>query len=605
VIVIESVESGHEPAALRRHAWAAGLLVALGLQCPVGSHAAGCTLTTVELPVHMVGRRAIATIGINGQDVQMLVDSGAWYSTISPAAAAQLHLSPRHVPGFAMGGVVGGAEARVASADLTLIKGKVPNVQFVVGGNDLDSGAMGLLGRNILWYTDTEYDLAHGAIRFVYPSDECAKANMAYWAGNTPVSVISLQNTDPTPLAAIVASAKLNDTTIDVLFDTGATTMVSLAGAKRAGVKESDMKTAGRFSGIGRGSAQSWTASFPRFEIGGEAILNNTLWIGDYELHDADMLLGMDFFLSHRIYMSKKQSRMYFTYAGGPVFARNVEASASEPASGAAASEADAGFDADAYLRRGEASRARGNLRAALADLDRACTLDARNARCFDDRAQVHAELKERDKAAADFDTALRVDPGLVHARLGRIELRETRGDRAGAIEDLAVLDKALAPQSQTRRDMLDLYGKAGDLAGMTTQFDLWVAAHPHDAGVASAYNSRCWRRVSLGVELDKALADCNTSLELDPAVAAHVDSRAWVWLRMGQWQKSLAEFNRGLALDANVASSLYGRGIVRLHLGDKTAADADLAAARKLRATIDADMKREGLSVEQLGPRQ
>ena len=602
--MIEQVSSKPVSRAVRRHAWAAVLLLAAVAQWPASSRAAGCTLTTVELPVHMVGNRAIATIGINGQDVQMLVDSGAWYSTMSPAAAAQLQLKPRYVPGFEIGGIVGGAQARVASADLTLLRGKVPNVQFVVAGNDIRGDVMGLLGRNILWHTDTEYDLAHGAIRFVYPSDGCAKANMAYWAGNSPVSVIALDNKDSTPVAAMVASAKLNGTTVDAMFDTGATTLVSLAAAKRAGVKESDLKSAGRLLGVGRGTARSWTAAFPRFEIGGEAILNNTLEVGDFELEEADMLLGMDFFLSHRIYMSKKQSRMYFTYAGGTVFARNVDAAASEPAAGTAATEADAGADADAWLRRGEASRSRGKLRAALADIDHACTLDPHRAACFDARAQVHAELKEMDKAAEDFDTALRIDPGLVHARLGRIELREAVNDRAGALADLAVLDRGLAPQSQTRLEMMSLYGKAGDLTGMTTQFDLWLAAHPHDAGVASAYNTRCWRRVSLGVELDKALADCNTALDLDPEVAAHVDSRAWVWLRMGQWQKSLAEFNRSLALEADEYSSLYGRGIVRLHLGDRTAADADLAAARKIDATIDADMQREGLSVEQLGPR-
>ena len=97
--MIEQVSSKPVSQATRRHAWAAVLLLAAVAQWPASSRAAGCTLTTVELPVHMVGNRAIATIGINGQDVQMLVDSGAWYSTMSPAAAAQLQLKPRYVPG--------------------------------------------------------------------------------------------------------------------------------------------------------------------------------------------------------------------------------------------------------------------------------------------------------------------------------------------------------------------------------------------------------------------------------------------------------------------------------------------------------------------------
>jgi hypothetical protein len=32
------------------------------------------------------------------------------------------------------------------------------------------------------------------------------------------------------------------------------------------------------------------------------------------------MLLGADFFLSHRILISDSQKKVYFTYNGGPVF---------------------------------------------------------------------------------------------------------------------------------------------------------------------------------------------------------------------------------------------------------------------------------------------
>jgi hypothetical protein len=33
-----------------------------------------------------------------------------------------------------------------------------------------------------------------------------------------------------------------------------------------------------------------------------------------------DMVLGADFFLTHRIYVANNQQKMYFTYNGGPVF---------------------------------------------------------------------------------------------------------------------------------------------------------------------------------------------------------------------------------------------------------------------------------------------
>jgi hypothetical protein len=42
--------------------------------------------------------------------------------------------------------------------------------------------------------------------------------------------------------------------------------------------------------------------------------------IADFELRDADMLIGADFFLSHHIFVSNSQHKLYLTYNGGPVF---------------------------------------------------------------------------------------------------------------------------------------------------------------------------------------------------------------------------------------------------------------------------------------------
>jgi hypothetical protein len=60
-------------------------------------------------------------------------------------------------------------------------------------------------------------------------------------------------------------------------------------------------------------------ASFLSFKVGDEEIHNAHLRVGDTR-EGTDMLLGADFFLSHRIYMSNTQHKLYFTYNGGRVF---------------------------------------------------------------------------------------------------------------------------------------------------------------------------------------------------------------------------------------------------------------------------------------------
>ncbi|MEO8526762.1 MAG: retroviral-like aspartic protease family protein, partial [Caldimonas sp.] len=381
-----------------------GALAAFGLALPLLAHAA-CQVQTLELPVKMVGSRAVATVGINGTPVPLTVDSGAFYSFLTNAAAAQLGLTLRPVYGVRVQGVTGSIDTSLTTVDkLHLLGGDVANVEFAVGGNEPGAGTMGLMGRNLLSFADTEYDLAHGVIRIMIPNDDCAKSNMAYWAGVTPVTEIELIS-ERAKNPAIRARVKLDGYELTALFDTGATTIVSARAARRAGVAEADMKPAGTIYGGGRGSARAWTARFEKFELGGEAVMNNNLRVAEFKMDEAEMLLGIDFFLSHRIYVSKQQSKMFLTYAGGTVFALNKSEAAAAAALDAdpAASGAQAA-NADQLARRGAASAARGDYESALADLNQACTLEPATAAFFAQRGAILEALKRPARAMEDFD---------------------------------------------------------------------------------------------------------------------------------------------------------------------------------------------------------
>jgi tetratricopeptide (TPR) repeat protein/predicted aspartyl protease len=583
---------------------ARGLVAALAVALPVASRA-GCNIARLELPVKMVGGRPITTVGINGTPVRLLVDSGAFFSFLTEGTAAQLKLRLHRLPeGMELQGVAGRIDAKMTTVDhLQLAKGDIPQTDFIVGGNEIGAGAMGLMGRNILAFADTEYDLAHGVIRFVSASDECDKANMAYWAGETPVSIIELLPTYREPRPAIRANLLVNGHELVGLFDTGATTAVSLGAARKVGVKEADMTAGGEMAGAGRGKVDSWTAKFERVEIGDETLLHNRLEVGDFSMRDADMLVGVDFFLSHHIYVSQKRHRMFFTYNGGPVFALNKVDEAARAAAAASAATAQA-MTADELARRGAASQTRGDFAAALADLDRACAMEPDNAGFLATRGVLHDQMKDAAKALADFDAALRRDPELADARLRRAWIHAIRDERDLALQDLAFLDTSLPPQSPLRANMAGLYSHFEMPRPMLAQWNLWIAAHPHDIALEDAHNGRCWARVVLGIELDQALDDCDAAVNVAPKNASFLDSRAWVYLRQGKPNKALADFDRGLAIRADGAWSLYGRGLAHLGLGDAQRGQADLAAARKLNPHIDADIQRSGLPTAPAIPR-
>src|ERR1700678_3883034 len=156
---------------------------------------------------------------------------------------------------------------------------------------------------------------------------DCNKSNLAYWVGkSTPYSVIDLVS-DPslkTPqLSHTLSAAYINGVAIRVEFDTGAeTSILSLKAAARAGIKpySPGVVSAGASYGIGKTTFANYIAPFSSFKMGDEEIKNTRLRIGDIDLPNADMLIGADFFLSHRIYVANSQHKLYFTYNGGPVF---------------------------------------------------------------------------------------------------------------------------------------------------------------------------------------------------------------------------------------------------------------------------------------------
>ena len=136
----------------------------------------------VELHVTMNGRSPMVAVKFNGMDAQMMVDSGAFYSLISQASAAQLKLRTSNTDfDIRITGIDGGSSgvAMATVKEFTMAGTPFHNVEFLVGGSETGNGAVGMLGQNVLGIADVEYDLANGMIRLFRPHD-CRKTNMAY-----------------------------------------------------------------------------------------------------------------------------------------------------------------------------------------------------------------------------------------------------------------------------------------------------------------------------------------------------------------------------------------------------------------------------------------
>lgn len=578
----------------------AGLSLALGAapaladECKVGKIAI--------LPITMRGLRAYTGAKINGREWQFMVDSGAFYSVISPGVATENSLKLMNAPfGLYMRGIGGSATVNVTRVKtFTLAGTDIPNIDFIVGGSEVGVG--GVIGQNILHIADVEYDLSHSIVNLMQAKG-CGNTTLAYWADSQPISMLPLVD-NAGKLAHTQATITVNGRPIRAAFDTGATTVISTSAAAKLGIRPDSpgVVEAGYGGGFGSKMVKAWIIPVTSIGMGGEAIHNAHIRMTDLG-GDTEMLIGADFFLTHRVYVANSQNKIYFTYSGGNFF--NAGEGGKTPiravdATGSALDLKDTAADptdAEGFSRRGMARLAQRDREGALADLDKAVSMGAAEPRYLYQRAMVQQAFGRPQLALADLDKAIGMKPDFTDALMARAGLRLRTGRRAEAEQDADAASKALNAASNTRLALAGLYDALELLEKAIPEFDRWIGAHPVDNDIPSALNGRCWARARLNRDLDKALADCNTAIRKMVRKEAGLDSRALVHLRRGEFADAIKDYDAALAVNPKMAVSLYGRGVAKAKMGQKDAGEKDIAAATELNAKDVARIRKWGVA--------
>ncbi len=559
------------------------------LAAPVGA-ADKCRMSGVaQLPVTMRRSSPMVAAKINGQDVKFIVDSGSFYSMISPASAEALHLPQTLAPdGLMIKGVGGKTQPMMANVrDFGLGGGVVNNMEFLVTGSSFGE-AVGLMGQNILAFVDLELDLGGGAIRMMR-AENCKDENKVYWIKpGEKFSSLAIQ-----PITKyeshIVGSAYLNGKKIRVLFDTGASSSIlGLHAAERAGIKTTSpgVVPSGSIRGNGSRMVPTWIAPFQSFKIGEEEIRDTHLRVGDLDLGEIDMLVGADFFLSHRIYVSYSANKLLFTYRGGPVFDLGRGGNA-ESIDGEAIADTREPSTAEGYSRRGAAYASRGDLPRAIADLTRAVELDPREPEYFYQRGMFYQNSGQRPLALADMDQVISLKTDHQAARLARAALRLQRMQATGngtmddVIADLDVARSTAARDADIHYDIAGLYAGIGAQEQAMAEFDLWLELHRDDSRAPDAHAAACRARALLGQELDKAMADCNRAVQDRNGVPLPLEDRGLLHVRMRNFDKAIADLDKVIVVQPRNAWALYARGLAKLGKGRKAEGEADIAAAK------------------------
>lgn len=314
----------------------AALCVA-GVTAGSAAAAPACQMLQVgELPVTLDDGMITVDAQINGRPARMIVDTGSETTLIFKDSAKALGLRPHRVANVEFYGVGGATEGGVVRVkELKVAQFTATDQDLIVTGEHALGDTVGLLGSAFLLQADVEFDLAGKAIRFFEPKN-CVGDQVVYWGKAYSVApMIALRTRD------IHINVALNGLPIVAEMDTGSSnTVVTLAGAAKAGVtpRSSGVAAAGSSLGLGAMAVQTYEAVFPTFSFGDETIKNARLQIADLfgadkqvelgsliaapVLDDApQMLLGADFIKAHQVYIARGQRKVYASYVGGPVFA--------------------------------------------------------------------------------------------------------------------------------------------------------------------------------------------------------------------------------------------------------------------------------------------
>jgi tetratricopeptide (TPR) repeat protein len=376
--------------------------------------------------------------------------------------------------------------------------------------------------------------------------------------------------------------------------------VLGVGAARRAGVKPGmpGVEFTDYAGGVGSYRREEWIGRFDEFRIADEKITHTRLRISDLGRAHADMLVGADFFLSHRVYVSKLQHRMYFTYNGGPVFdlrhgsdpARAAEIESDEGSAGEPA-------DAESFSRRSLVRAARGDTQGALADAIHASELAPEEPQYIYFRAAARLGAGQRAQALEDLDSVILKEPAYVPALLTRASMRVEDRQFDLAVPDLDAAERMVMGQADVRLQPAALYRGAGRLDPALVQLDRWIGAHADDSKMSYALGLRCRIHALQGSDLDKARSDCSESLRLAEDVPEVMDSRALVTLRSGDFDHAIRQYDAALEKKPDLAWSLYGRGLAKLKNGQAAKGQADIDAAKAADPKIADDAVKYGIA--------
>lgn len=264
------------------------------------------------LPVRMEHNAALVPVAINGTTVPMEVDTGSMSSLLAESTVRALNLPRdpwRTTKMLGTGGTVVTRNALVSEFNIGGIRTMTHSVPTGFLDRDLagDTRVAGLLGVPELSVYDIELDAPNRRMAF-WSAHGCS-GPFVNWS--QPHYVLPLSRGEG---GLLYATVYVDGVPLRAMIDWGAQiSVMTLAAARRIGVTDAMLNN--DRNGTGHGIDQSQQARyehrFNEVRIGPELFRHVMISVAPLSNLDGDMLLGMDFAQSRRVFLSYRSPRMF------------------------------------------------------------------------------------------------------------------------------------------------------------------------------------------------------------------------------------------------------------------------------------------------------
>ena len=239
----------------------------------------------------------------------------------------------------------------------------------------------------------------------------------------------------------------------------------------------------------------------------------------------------------------------------------------------------DSDFKSVTYHNRGLAYGNKGDFDRAIADFNKAIELNPNSNEAYNSRGIAYSSKGDFNSAIADFSKAIKLNPNSAEAYSirGLAYIRQENFDHAIADFNKAIELNPNSNEAYNTRGVA--YSKKGNFDHAIADFNKAIELNPNSN---EAYNSRGIAYSSKG-DFNSAIADFSKAIEIAPGFVAAYNNRGLVYIRQENFDHAIADYSKAIEIDPNYNEAYNNRGLAYSKKGNFDLAIADCNKAIEL----------------------